>query len=72
MFSYQVEGTQIYCYVYSPPIVQIFMNFLICTCTECLKKRGAKNITWHSTSQCTYYEMPIIYCSPNNKKLIRV
>ena len=23
------------------------------------QKRGAKNITWHSTSQCTYYEVQL-------------
>ena len=26
-------------------------------CTGCLKKGGAKNIAWHSTSQFTYYEV---------------
>ena len=30
MFSYQVGGYRNFIYVYSPPIVQILINFIIC------------------------------------------
>ena len=29
--------------------------------TGCIKKKGAKHIAWHYTSQCTYYEVQFTY-----------